>query len=528
MASVNIFQIRSDVSDPDEIIEDRGSLWSRDVRIDGRLFGVLYVRRSKPRKPRWLPYFEKLVDFAGAGALTASAAAALLVKRKTRLYAVTFGYGRSLLADGAVEERFGLKATLNAIEPTQIRSIDHRRLEAVSRHTREQVSKASGLQYFGLDIERDLLRAVTGTPSDPTLGTRIAGADQLSVAGDIPIGMLGDLIDRYEGLAEEKKYQENFPWVDNIAEVTDPYLRHALDDSLVKRLKGGGLEKTWVAPPEIIDWADVAGFRYRSAANAPTFDDLELEDYFRDCRPKKDITPDWLRTDHVRCVSALDGQDRFSWPVYRCLVAELQTKSGTYVLSEAKWYRVDTAFLAVVDSSIAALPHLKAPLPDYKGDKDEEAYNERVAKGSVGYFALMDRKLIRSVGKGKVEVCDLYSKDRQLIHVKRYGSSSVLSHLFSQGTVSAQLLLFDKTFRQEMNQVLPPSHRLPDPADSIIASEFEVAYAVVARRGKSLDLPFFSKVNLRNAVQLLTQFGYHVSLTAITAQKSQQKASGTL
>lgn len=114
MASLNIFQIRTDVSDPDEIIEDRGSLWSRDVRIDGRLFGVLYVRRSKPRKPRWLPYFENLVAFAGAGALTASAAAVLLVKRKTRLYAVTFGYGRSLLADGAVEERFGLKATLNA------------------------------------------------------------------------------------------------------------------------------------------------------------------------------------------------------------------------------------------------------------------------------------------------------------------------------------------------------------------------------------------------------------------------------
>jgi len=43
--------------------------------------------------------------------------------------------------------------------------------------------------------------------------------------------------------------------------------------------------------------------------------------------------------------------------------------------------------------------------------------------------------------------------------------------------------------------------------NNLIASEFEVAFAVVTRLGRKLELPFFSKVNLRNAVQLLTQLG---------------------
>ena len=50
----------------------------------------------------------------------------------------------------------------------QLRSIDHKRVEAISRSTREQLSRAAGLDQFGLDVERDLLRAVTGVPANKT------------------------------------------------------------------------------------------------------------------------------------------------------------------------------------------------------------------------------------------------------------------------------------------------------------------------------------------------------------------------
>jgi uncharacterized protein (TIGR04141 family) len=47
-----------------------------------------------------------------------------------------------------------------------------------------------------------------------------------------------------------------------------------------------------------------------------------------------------------------------------------------------------------------------------------------------------------------VEVCDVLTANRQLIHVKLKFGSRDLSHLFSQGFVSATLLQSDSVFRE--------------------------------------------------------------------------------
>lgn len=42
--------------------------------------------------------------------------------------------------------------------------------------------------------------------------------------------------------------------------------------------------------------------------------------------------------------------------------------------------------------------------------------------------------------KTQIEPCDIFRKsDKTFIHVKKYGASSVLSHLFSQAYVSADI-----------------------------------------------------------------------------------------
>ena len=514
MASLNIYQIKFGITDHDEILTDRDRLRSYPVRAGRSLLGILYLQRTRLRLPRWLPFFQDLVDFEGVELRTAAVAAVLVVQRGDRLFALTFGHGRWLIKDGVVEPRFGLRVTLNAIDPASIRSIDHKRLEAVSRHTREQLSRASGLQYFGLDVERDLLRAVTGAPLDQTLGRRFSGADQLAVVGDISIRQLPEQLDRYAALATDTTYRATFSWVDNIAEVTDAELKAHLDEVLVRRLRRGALDNVLLAPPDVLDWDDVAGFRYRSAAAAPVHEELTLDDYFADRGPRANLTLEQLENDRVRCVSAIDGADRQQWSVLRCLVAELNVRHRTYILNESKWYQVDAAFLASIEETIRALPRTTAPLPPFR-QRSEGAYNQRVAERDAGRFALMDRRLIRSLGRGRIEACDLYSRDRQFVHIKRYGGSSVLSHLFSQGVVSAELFLSDRHFRQEFNDLLPAPYRAANPAAAIAPADYEVAYGVITSRGRELQLPFFSKVNLRNATRLLRQFGYAVTLTPI-------------
>ena len=128
----------------------------------------------------------------------------------------------------------------------------------------------------------------------------------------------------------------------------------------------------------------------------------------------------------------------------------------------------------------------------------------------------MDKKNIRyGGGASQIEFCDLFTRNRVMVHVKRYGGSSVLSHLFAQGVVSATLFLQDSDFRRKVNQALPASHRLSRPERRPNVQHYEVAFAIVSRSRGDLALPFFSKVNLRNACQTLTGFGYQVTLTKI-------------
>ena len=112
-------------------------------------------------------------------------------------------------------------------------------------------------------------------------------------------------------------------------------------------------------------------------------------------------------------------------------------------------------------------------------------------------------------------MCDLYGRGRVLIHIKRYGPSSVLSHLFAQGLVSAQLLSGDPDFRRLANVELPLSHRFSNPDNPINPREFEVAFGIVQTEGRVVRLPFFTRVNLKSNVETLRALGYSVSLSLV-------------
>jgi uncharacterized protein (TIGR04141 family) len=64
----------------------------------------------------------------------------------------------------------------------------------------------------------------------------------------------------------------------------------------------------------------------------------------------------------------------------------------------------------------------------------------------------MDKQLVKTgIPQNEIEVCDVLTQDKYLIHVKKGHGSSVLSHLFNQGFVSGTMLL-QQQFRKETNK----------------------------------------------------------------------------
>ena len=227
----------------------------------------------------------------------------------------------------------------------------------------------------------------------------------------------------------------------------------------------------------------------------------------------------------IYCFGASSDELKHQWKAFNCLYCEIQDdkEKKTHLLSNGKWYEVENDFAKQVNDGYKQLRDNTASvsLPAYKC-KNENEYNKETAKNNTD-FCCMDRELIsHGGGYSKIEFCDLYTKDKKIIHVKHYGGSAVLSHLFSQGVVSGELLLADKEFREKVNEKLPNGYKLSNPNDKPNSSDFQIIFGIISSSSKQLEIPFFSKVSLRNAKRRLETYGYKVSLQKISAEETEK------
>lgn len=498
-------------------LKTTSGLEKRTVRFGTVGKGTLFARQTPAGEPKWLRKLSPAIA-PPLSLQNTSTAAVLFVPVASRLFAITFGFGRYLLAQGSWEEGFGLRTTLNCIDSGRIRSVDHKTFEAVTRHTRTQTSQQGTAADFGLDVERDLVRAVTGEPKDSAYGTRLTGMDALVATTGAGLSGIPKLLEAYLERFGSTDYRKDFGWVDQIAEVRDSALQKSLNDELVGRLKGNKLDRLWLSLPEIVEWSEIGGFRYGKREKAP-HPDLHMKDFLATVDPAA-LTLDALKHRVVYAMDPADENERHEWPVYKCIYFECDRSDSTYLLTGGKWYRIASSFVQAVNHDVSSLVSTTPALPPYLAiDADEGAYNARVAGASPARLALMDRKLV-PYGGTTIEVCDLFSASGEFIHVKRYGGSSApLSHLMAQAVNSATAWAADQTYRTKACAVMPAGLRPSNPAKRPDTAAFTIVFAVVSQSKKPIatSLPFFSRLNLRNAARQLRALGYRASLVKIDA-----------
>jgi len=476
--------------------------------------GQFLFEESHPHPPGWIANFFGNSLGASVRIVTASAKGVFVVpvtvKNKTIYFVIAFGVGRHLLKDGVIEERFGLKVVLNSVGRDSFRSIDKTTLGSVPKHSKEQMSRNVAPADFGIDIEQDLVSLVTAISKDEHLGKIITGKDALSVSVPINMTNIADFLAYCHERFKSADYKTDFDWIDQIAEVRSATVEDSLNAQLIKRINQGNFSKMWMAVPEVVDWSALSGFRYLRAKRANVHDDLRLDEFLSETG-EQDITVDVLKHKHVFAISAETDEQVHRWPAYSCLYAEIELSGSTYVLNNGKWYEIASGFVSEVQRDFVGMKESDVNLPEYTGGSKLD-YNT-LAANAVGNAYCMDQQMIiHGGGHSRIEFCDILTSDRKLIHVKKYGGSSVLSHLFSQGAVSGELLVSDGDFRSKVIEKLPRGYKQtisrgvrPD------ASQYEIVYAIISGSDNPLDLPFFSKVSLRNARRRLMSYGFSVT-----------------
>lgn len=523
---LNIYLIKEKYTDEDSItkIEDDENIG----RVSLGDKGFFYFKKSSTHEPEWLETFFKSHEAIDKSNFFGSGTRAVLItkvkyKSKNRFFAIPFGTGRFLLKDNCQDERFGLITSLNILESNSIRAIDKSTLTTNPKSSREQIAKASEAVDFQIDFEKDLINSITGRSNDEEFGATVTGKEALSISAKVDLTNLDKFLKKVIETYHKKDYQQNFQWIDQIKEVKDQAMIDSLDLELIKKIKSED-ESVWLAVPDIVDWSDFQGFKYSTRKNDDCFDELDVKTFIDESQIDKDFDMEDLLDCTITFWSASEERIIFKWNAYACFNAEIDFKKKKYFLSKSKWYEINSEFVKEVNKSFDAIKQINLNLPDYNHE-NEGKYNEEAAE-KIGALCLDAKNLPYGGGHSKIEFCDLLTKDKTFIHVKKYGGSAVLSHLFSQGYVSAELFLMDEAFRSKVvDKLITPEFKDVVKKSRPNPPEYKIVYGIITKNKKKITVPFFSKVALKNNKRILEAYGYEVCLTKILNVKPEVKKS---
>jgi uncharacterized protein (TIGR04141 family) len=477
---------------------------------------TLYVKKElPPHLPSWTKFLTANQNLPEDIFGYSSNIGALLIVRLSRyVFVLTFGSGYHLLKNFSIERDFGLRVTLNSVDPDKLRSLDKANYDHKALNSRTQSARDVDIFELEIDSEMDIVYAVTGASKVAIFGSHVTGRDALTINSEIDLNQLSELLNE-SMLRYSMALPDKFSWIDNVGRVKDIDLIAVLEMELNDALASPPDESNfWLGEPEIVDWETQIGYSFDLHQKTPRHVLLQLDSLSNYLLEKNSsINVESLKQQTIH-INDSNYQSFKQWTAYQCLYAEIKIGSEQYILRNGIWYLVDTDFIKKIDLYLSTIDSYPVELPVYSHDREEE-YNLHVSE-TDNTFDLLDKKNISIGGPyDKIEFCDLIKDGRDLIHVKYYRSSSTLSHLFAQGCVAALTFIRDSEFRKKLNGKLPTSIKLIDFYARPKPEMYRIVFAIATKKKLPIELPFFSKVTLKNSIQTLRSLNYQVELATI-------------
>jgi len=491
----------------------------------------LYIFSSVEKTPGWFDDLHRAFGVR-ADVRTRSSCAVLVFRLNDRIFISTFAHGWMYLEDANVEGDFGLRVAINALDEKKLKRLDRANLGdalrgvSLSPFQREFTS-------FGQDDALDLVRKISGATRDESSADSMSGSRSLKLSGEFNIRDLPELaaeaLEYYQSVAYR---QTSFKIIDSVTPITDRRTSIQLDDLAAESIRNGE-ELFELGMPVGYD-DDSMAYRFHGPRLRGRHPDLLLRHYVAALGDHRaEITAETLREHKVGAVYEDGTGHELKWSIRSALVGSITHENGLYAINEGEWYRVDEGFKRSIDQVFNDLIQEweVPPTPlrkqfDAKGNghyQDEAGYNREVAQASG--FILLDRRLISIPGvqRPDFESCDLLDIEcKRFIHVKKSSRrSNILSHFFKQGSNAAQLFGRFPIWDRLVNVVREVSgEEAAGRLQQVIADrqrpwtvEFRIADA--PRSNGQFNIPFFSKISLRDEVATLRAMHYQVALRFI-------------
>lgn len=297
--------------------------------------------------------------------------------------------------------------------------------------------------------------------------------------------------------------------------VSEKNLISQLDGKLFEalvELRVGNNADLHMSPPEIVDYTEGNQLHYNGfGSNGSDFESLSIEDYVAELN-RCDFDGKVIELKEKHYISAKkDNEGKFNqkWNVYECFIFETSLGDNGnekhHILFAGGWYCVDQDFKSAVDEAYDALEKVNIVGPTMC--LNERDLIEDLVKTRDDLLKLDQKKINpKGVKYGNLEPCDFFSNSREFIHLKDGHSSGSISHLWSQGVVSAEAFVSDHEFKVKLRKIVKSESDkkacgtkfeklLPKAAQKPIRTNYKVVYGIMRKPYKdgTLGLPFFLK-----------------------------------
>ncbi len=339
-----------------------------------------------------------------------------------------------------LEDNFGLRSSLSAVDMDRVKRLSARTIERVSRN--RCTTFATGKPLIGCGVEAGLESASElygAAVRDLGWARSIGGKVSLSLSGSFDLNDLQWVCSLMLQHFENASIQEKFSWLLvhqplNRKQVTN----EKLPERLVKAFQERATDVIAWSVPETEDWNPATTYRVQCGRQQMFMEDLDLYALYAFFHEKGIPAERWAKAS----IEAFDSEGNVSIPrvpVTDYLSGEWQERSNAVVYLNGSWYRLNSQYLAVCREILKSVEDVSSrwALPPRLPEEHEGDYNSHVAleKGWLKF----DCKNFSLGGHQRVEICDLLNSDGAFICNKQNSCSKAMSHLFAQGSNSAAL-----------------------------------------------------------------------------------------
>ena len=294
------------LSKPDE----RGKAFHAFIKPDKHLLpfeldpslgidGIVYVQSPEENRPSWATLLDALTGTEMTELSSKTSSAVLFMRTKSNLFALTFGYGRFLIEPAYFIQDFGLKTALNTLNPQALKSVNLHTLDDQPIQKQTRAARNAQQNIFGIDVFKDILRSVTGSPKPGLNIKSIRGSGPvLSFSTRTELKKLPETLDAVTKQYHNNDYKQAFAWVDNIRKVTDSSVKDSLDQQLLEALNNNDASLL-LTITEDINWDTLIGFSF-TRSKRTLHPELHISNYYHTL--KAEFTPHYInkKRPHLR------------------------------------------------------------------------------------------------------------------------------------------------------------------------------------------------------------------------------------